>query len=188
VLETAKDRNGHFRNGGMEFDVEIANVGGKVKVNAKRHDPNQLPTVLMERVSRYLEEEDGPRSKTVIVEQVSGKTDAIRRAVEELAKLGHLTPHEGGKGGGIKWELAQIYRGPVDNDPWGSLPTSSRPTPSQVGPSDLGRGSQPPKSQVGPPGPGIHTGMPGRGGLGGSDDASRALTGTEPRPRPNDLF
>jgi hypothetical protein len=187
VLETAKDRNGHYRNGGVEFDVEIANVAGKVRVDAKRHDPNQLPTVLMERVSRYLEEE-GPQSKNTIASNVQGKTEAVRRAVDELAKLGNVTITGNGGRGGVKFELAQIYRNPVDNDPWGPLPSTIAPPAPKARPRTEGRDSSTPEKKARPPRPGIHTDMPGRGALSGDDDQGLTPTGTEPRPTSDDLF
>jgi hypothetical protein len=109
TLKIAKDRPGQLRCNAVDKwygDLVLAsNADGTAEVSiespqervAERESEQFRPTNLMEKVSRYLEEEDGPRSQNQILGDVKGKRDYKILALKLLREEGYVTkttPHE----------------------------------------------------------------------------------------------
>jgi hypothetical protein len=109
TLKIAKDRPGQLRVNAIDKwygDLVLAsNADGTAQVTiespqervAERETTPFRPTNLMEKVSRYLEAEDGPRSQNKILDDVPGKRDWKITALKILRKEGYVTdatPHE----------------------------------------------------------------------------------------------
>lgn len=95
-LVTSKDRNGHHRTGHKAAEFVLDSTGPAMAWRLERAE--QLaegevfrPTVLMERVSRYLEEHSPEAANTnEVLKAVTGKHAGIRQALEVLAAEGHI--------------------------------------------------------------------------------------------------
>ena len=115
-LTVAKDRPGFVRPvslyGKSAGDVHLSSdANGTVRV---RIDPAAgvggfRPTHLMERVSRYLEIVTEPVSSAEIEREVTGKSVAVRRAIDLLATEG-FTKRSPGPHGAILHELGKPFR------------------------------------------------------------------------------
>jgi len=112
----AKDRHGTWRIGQHVADLAVTPDGTRVDVELKATaDSGQSgtfrPTVLMERVSRYLETHPGAadRTKRQIRNSVSGKEAAIVQAAEVLVAEGYVSTSEGPRGATI-YTIDRPYR------------------------------------------------------------------------------
>lgn len=109
-LICAKDRHGTHQRGHQVAQVDITPTGDRTTITV--HPPAGAtgepfrPTVLMERVSRYLEEH-GPCSKRETLRNVEGKDKPLGQAIDVLVTEDYVeqTPRKG-RGGG--WELASV--------------------------------------------------------------------------------
>lgn len=115
-LIAAKDRHGTHQRGHQVAQVDIVPTGDRTRITV--HAPAGAdgtpfrPTVLMERVSRYLEEH-GTSSKREIQSGVDGRNQVIGQALELLVVEDYVeqTPRKG-RGGG--WEFTSVV--PFRND------------------------------------------------------------------------
>jgi len=130
-LTVAKDRPGNRPKGAVAAEVDVLGTDGPGKVALHLSDAQAAaeagvpfrPTVLMERVSRYLESVPGASARE-IEKMVVGKGTGIRTAIEILAA------EEWIKVGQHGYESVTAYREPVDIS--GRVPASpARPSASQ---------------------------------------------------------
>lgn len=134
-LTVAKDRPGNRPKGSVAAEVDVLGTDGPGKVALHQSDAQAAaeagapfrPTVLMERVSRYLESLIGLKvpgdSARGIEKMVTGNARGIRTAIEILAA------EEWIKVGQHGYESVAAYREPVDIS--GRVPASSaRPSAS----------------------------------------------------------
>lgn len=130
-LTVAKDRPGNRPKGAVAAEVDVLGTDGPGKVALHQSDAQAAaeagvpfrPTVLMERVSRYLESVPGASARE-IEKMVVGKGTGIRTAIEILAA------EEWIKVGQHGYESVTAYREPVDIS--GRVPASpARPSASQ---------------------------------------------------------
>ncbi len=109
-LICAKDRHGTHQRGHQVAQVDITPTGDRTTITV--HPPAGAtgepfrPTVLMERVSRYLEEH-GPCSKRETLRNVEGKDKPLGQAIDVLVAEDYVeqTPRKA-RGGG--WELTSL--------------------------------------------------------------------------------
>ena len=87
-LIVAKDRGGYHQHGSKVADITISDTDTGIDVTIKPPGTG-LPTVLMGRISKYLEQA-GTASQNVIQKSVAGKTETIRYALEQLVELGYV--------------------------------------------------------------------------------------------------
>ena len=117
-LTVLKDREGARRVGDIAaiIDVGVEDEGRKVSIKLRVQDPTDdpkspefTPSVLMERVSEYLET-NGRASKRVVCDKVSGKNEFIRVALDKLVEMGYvrLVP-EAARGGSAPYESVRRY-------------------------------------------------------------------------------
>lgn len=92
-------------------------------------DGHLRPTILMQRVSDYLEQH-GPASKNMIEQGVSGRANGIRLAIEALEIEGNISVEEAvrKKGGGVEITLIKPY----SDDESLVRPTSSNLVPDEL--------------------------------------------------------
>lgn len=95
TLTCAKDRNGTYSKGQVVAEINIdPNSVGMLTIDPPKGRDNTgrvtRPTVLMERISRYLEEQSGAVSKREIERMVAGKAEGKRQAVEALVAEGYV--------------------------------------------------------------------------------------------------
>jgi hypothetical protein len=104
-LTCAKDRNGvHVRDriaATFTMDATSAQIVAVLTAPEPSRDAAGAfrPTVLMEKLSRYLEgqPDDYEASKNVLLEAVPGNTDAKRTAIDRLVGEGHLARRQDGQ-------------------------------------------------------------------------------------------
>lgn len=129
-LTVAKDRFGNRPKGSVACEVRIGSTGAAVTIElavsdaqaAAEHGERFRPTVLMERVSRHLETVPTASQRSVC-RDVSGKTEALRTALDCLVEEGYarLTP--------MGYEHVQPFREAVDNSSAPPRPTAPLPRP-----------------------------------------------------------
>lgn len=111
-LVVAKDRPGTFPQGTTvaEVTVESDEDGRSVRITiappAHRDEATGVvdrPTVLMERISRWLELNPGPHSGYALEKEVRGKAEPKRRALRVLVEEGFVAEEAGARG-------ARLYR------------------------------------------------------------------------------
>lgn len=111
-LICAKDRHGTYARGALVADVDLVSnaAGDHVQIRVRRHENVDRPTVLMERISRYLEE-NGPTSRRQVEKDVPGKGAGLRKAVEVLVleEWVEMAPKPG-RGGGMVLTVTKPYR------------------------------------------------------------------------------
>ena len=96
------------------------------------------PTHQMEQVSRYLEEQEGPRSQTRIENAVHGRAKYVRQALAELVRTGYAT-EQPGAGSARLFATARPYREGASEDPEQDTPSDPvppRPDPVPDGGAD----------------------------------------------------
>ena len=141
-LTVAKDRLGNRPKGSTAAIVDVRS-NGKVELDfhlteaqeAEAKGERMRPTVLMERVSRWLEINPGA-SQRKVADNVTGKTDFVRLALEVLVSEGWVTAETGVRGAG-SYTVATPFREaddglqPVDNSGEGSpRPTAPHRAPT----------------------------------------------------------
>jgi hypothetical protein len=97
ILRVAKDRHGQVRRhteDGDQIGVVrfLSNPGGllEIVIQPPGEQPDFRPTVLMERVSKYLETCDQPVSTNNVKTNVTGKSDYIAQALQILIDEGYV--------------------------------------------------------------------------------------------------
>lgn len=141
-LTVAKDRPGTRPKGTVAAEIDVLSDADGVRLElhqsdaqaAAEHGERFRPTVLMERVSRYLETVPAA-SQRAVCRSVTGKDEGLRTALAVLVEEGYvnLTP--------MGYEHVQPFRGAVDNS--GRVPASqARPSASR----DAGLGVRPASS------------------------------------------
>lgn len=105
-LQVHKDRHGALTRP-IAMELEIASDrDGKITWEFRDHQHTDdhapastfRPTTLMEKVSRYLEAQAGPVSRKTIEDNVKGKRDYVRVAMDVLAAEGHAAETHGPRG------------------------------------------------------------------------------------------
>ena len=134
-LTVAKDRLGNRPKGSTAAEVDIISTEGSVRLVLHPSDAQAAaeagakfrPTVLMERVSKYLEAAPMPVTQRNVERGVTGKGTGIRIALECLAEEGYVTLDRTG------YHSIKPYREAVDNSsPADRVPASqARPNASR---------------------------------------------------------
>lgn len=136
-LTVAKDRPGNRAKGttaaivdvrsgdGVELHLHVSDATAATEEGARFR-----PTVYMERVSRYLEDNPGAGRRTVQSEVV-GKREHINSAIEVLVDEGWITSTPGARGATLLTVVRPFRDGltPVDNPPVHRGPTAAPPRP-----------------------------------------------------------
>lgn len=133
VLRTHKDRPGYLPRptvGKLVLVSDGVNVTYELEEDLSRKGDRFRPTVLMERVSIRLENEVEARSKNWIEENVTGKGESIRTAVDVLVDEGFLRLEETPRG--YYFTSVQAYRQADDRGDDEAAETSSQPRPNLV--------------------------------------------------------
>lgn len=145
-INVKRDRPGHLPRP-TAYVVELASdADHRLSWTLRDPHPSDIadgyfrPTVLMERVSRWLEENGGEWSQAKVEENVKGKGTGIRDALNALRKEGYITRDEVGTS--HRFKHFRPYREKDDLVPAGSyypsqnqdlVPTSSHLVPSPAG-------------------------------------------------------
>lgn len=170
-LTVAKDRLGNRPKGSVAAEIHLhASEDGSLRIElaiseaqaATERGEKFRPTHLMERVSRYLEGVPAA-SQRAVCKSVSGKTDALRLALECLVEEGFV------KLGPMGYEVAHAYREPVD--------ISTAPPAPHRAPSAPRGAPETAETPPRPRAPGIHkpgARGAGRGGQGNTDNDTTA--------------
>lgn len=158
-LTVAKDRLGNRPKGSTAAEVDVVSTDGAVRLHLHVSDAQAAaeagakfrPTVLMERVSKYLEASPLPASQRNVERGVTGKATGIRSALECLTEEGYIVLDRAG------YRSLKPYRedaAPVDNSQVRpasqARPTASRdaaeegasPRPRVTTTRDAGRASE----------------------------------------------
>lgn len=136
----AKDRHGAFQRGQLVADATVTSnpTGDHVTIELAAHEVTTRPTVLMSRVSRYLEQlAPAMASKNQIEREVEGKATGIRLALSVLVDEGHVEMEmRTGRSGGSYFRSINPFHD-TDDLSWavdnhGTSSTSSQPRPNLV--------------------------------------------------------
>jgi len=147
-LTVAKDRLGNRAKGTTAAMVDIGSEADAVTIRCHLSDAQAAamagerfrPTVLMERLSRHLEENPGI-SKRQLLAEVRGKRDALETALEALVEEGWMKVERvAGKGGqALHYVTVRAFRddaNPVDNSARSESvyrgPSAAQPRPDTV--------------------------------------------------------
>ena len=137
LLIRRKDRPGYLPNpniGRLILDSDGENVTYKLEADLSTADGRFRPTGYMERISIKLELKDEPVSQRWIEENVTGKGEHLRTALEVLSDEGYIMRTETSRGHHI--ESVRPYREDADQaeiDPGDtSSPTASQLRPDRV--------------------------------------------------------
>lgn len=94
------ERQGHERRlGEIHFDLRAEPPWRLILSRGEEGERPQIPSVLMERVSRYLESHSDPMSKTAIETDVMGSAKGVRWAVDVLLQRGCIEAAPGRRKG-----------------------------------------------------------------------------------------
>jgi AAA domain len=93
AITCAKDRNGHFAIGEAVATVHLEPHPGGLTIDVRSPEDHK-PTVLMDRVSRFLEGTDSS-SQRGVREHVTGKATGLRWALDELVAEGCVSLEDG---------------------------------------------------------------------------------------------
>lgn len=143
----AKDRHGVHQQGHQVASVDILNAAGGVRVVVAAPESTFRPTVLMERISRHLEDVGAPMTQNAVEVGVKGKGDALRTALKVLHDEGYLDKQPGARGSFL-WSSVRPFRAPDGLD--SVMETPPRPTASPPRPGDAGRGQETTASTASP--------------------------------------
>lgn len=96
-ITVAKDRGGNYQHGSTVAMVAMTPVDNSVHLSITADDSHPqggefMPTVLMERVSRWLEEDATPATANEVADAVTGKRAKVLQALRRLVHLGYVTP------------------------------------------------------------------------------------------------
>ena len=116
-LKVTKDRPGHVRAISKEAKyvgrviiASSANGDVKMTIQAPLESAEAFrPTHLMEQVSRLVEASSAPLSKNVVENEIKGKRDYIRQAIQTLINEGYLKVSNGSRNS-IVFESIRPYR------------------------------------------------------------------------------
>ncbi|WJL95878.1 AAA family ATPase [Microbacterium sp. ET2] len=105
-LKVAKDRNGDNSTGDTVATLHVTPIGGgNVRIAFTAPDPGERteagefrPTTLMSRVSRVVQNAPEPMSYRRILDNVTGKKDHVRQAVNVLIQEGYIATAAGPRG------------------------------------------------------------------------------------------
>lgn len=119
TLICAKDRGGLYAKGSRVARLSLT-VAGDFTLTAEQAPTAQdfRPTTLMDKVSRFIEDQDAPPSRNAIEKGVSGKKDNIGKALKCLIDEGFLRADEGARNATLHTSL-KPYR--QSNDPKSDL-------------------------------------------------------------------
>lgn len=145
-LTVAKDRPGNRAKGTTAAIVDVRSTEGAIELHLHISDATVAtgdgvkfrPTVYMERVSRWLEDNPSSARKHVHAE-VAGKREHIDTAIAVLIDEGWIQATVGGRGASILDTIRPFREGmtPVDNSTSALGPTSAPGRPGR-GASDVG--------------------------------------------------
>lgn len=162
IIQAHKDRPGWHKRGAKEVigqitftpDPETGRLNWLLELAAEgkstegEDGPDAFrPTVLMERVSRFLEIQHEPVSKTAVEKDVKGRAGFVRQALDRLVVEGYVVTEEGPRSATLH-RSERPYREADDTTPSDSVPPRPDPvpdgvtTPSRTHPSPL-RGEGP---------------------------------------------
>ncbi len=112
------DRNGLDRRlGEIHFDLDATPPWRLVLNRGDAAERPRVPSVLMERVSRFLEMHHAPASMTAIVDSVAGKATGIRWAVDVLTRRGDIEAAPGRRKGDLVYLSTRPFREGDENEP-----------------------------------------------------------------------
>lgn len=103
TVETHKDRPAFLRRPTCFF-IDITSDEHTHQLTVTYREPERMqrtekggqrPTINMDRVSKWLQQQDGPQSRNAIETAVTGNRDSIRRAVDVLIAEGFCSVSEG---------------------------------------------------------------------------------------------
>jgi hypothetical protein len=177
-LICAKDRAGNWQHGTTVAEVTIVDQADGTNVAlAVPSDPNR-PTILMERVSDYLQRA-GACSRTQIGAELKGKRDYLYKAIDVLISEGYVTEkRRQARGGGLEIHPIRPFK---DDLAIAWIPNPANP--AQPRPTEKDRVPDDPKTQPRQPRPPLITqGAGGRVGLDRDDTAENQTpptTGTQ---------
>lgn len=124
-----KDRDGYLPAPTVgEFELKSDSEGTTVtwEIRLAIDTEDWKPTALMEKISRWLEEQTGPVSRAAVERAISGKAEYKRRALDELFAAGNITRDN---------TIRKPYRDHTDTSPppptSSLVPTSSLPRPDE---------------------------------------------------------
>ena len=140
-LTVAKDRPGNRPKNTIACHVDMKSADGALTITATHEQTNGewLPTHLMERVSRWLEDHPAASTREVTT-SVSGKQEVVKEALAALVRLGYVKVTPGARGAQIH-DVALPYREPGEAPNQEPSPAAHRvPTASPPRP---GRGQSP---------------------------------------------
>lgn len=152
VLICAKDRHGCYRAGQRVAELHVTPTPEGPAIALEAVEPLRAgepfrPTVLMDRVSRALEDADEPLSCRAIQDRVKGKKDAVAKAVEVLTAEGYVATTPGSRNA-ILHHIVKPFRGEQSNEgsqtadrPRGTVAPVSDPKSSVDRPPSLGKGT-----------------------------------------------
>lgn len=163
-VTTHKDRDGWHERGRLA-DLHLTSHPDTHQITwewrqAEHHDdPNAwLPTIYMERVSKYLHEDGEPCSRKNIEDNVEGGTDYIRAAIDALKRLGFITETRGPRKARMFshnniFTIAEWEKDPrnttsphlASTSPQATSGTTSPPRLSLTGEAEEGRASDTPR-------------------------------------------
>lgn len=144
-LTCAKDRNGTYAKSQLVAEVHVdPHAGGgllSIQPPAGRDETGRLtrPTVYMERISRFLEDQNGAViSRREVLRMVPGKDKPLAQALDVLEAEGYVEKQESRFGvrgvPGAGYRVVRPFRDgpePVDNHPEGQpRPTAAQPRPT----------------------------------------------------------
>lgn len=133
LLITHKDRPGFLPRptiGRLVLTSDGDAIRYELEADHSRDSDKFRPTILMQRVSRKLEDHPEPVSQTWIEKNVDGKAAGLRTAVEILVDEGYLAKQEASRG----WKLTFARAYSEADDPvlqWEDE-TASQPRPNRV--------------------------------------------------------
>lgn len=105
-ISTSKDRPGHLpRPRAGDLSLYSDPDTGAITSSISLHDPREgeaqestfRPTVLMEKVSRFLEHLAEPASRNMIEKGIEGKATFVRRAIDTLISEGYVDERRNGR-------------------------------------------------------------------------------------------
>lgn len=122
-VTTHKDRDGWHERGRLT-DLHLTShpdthaISWEWRQAEHLDDPNAwLPTIYMERVSKYLQEDGEPCSRKNIEDNVEGGTDYIRTALDALKRLGFVTETRGPRKARLFTHNSRFTISEWENDP-----------------------------------------------------------------------
>lgn len=147
VIVCAKDRHGHYRAGQRVAELHVAPGPCLTLRSVTDAAGNPFrPTVLMERVSRFLEDAPEPASSRTVRERVQGKKDAVLIALGRLVSEGYVRAEAGPRNATLHTSVRPFRDAGGQSDD----ETCPRALLTGPGPKDGGRGAS---HLTGPRGP-----------------------------------